>query len=58
MSTQNIKINKDQEVPPQTPGSFYHEDTLQRRTFRRPGHHLPAGEVTGSRSLLSSWWWR
>lgn len=33
MSTQRTNIDKDQEAPPQTPGSFYREDNLQRENL-------------------------
>lgn len=40
MSTQQTDIDKDQQAPPQTPGSFFREETLQREHLP-PAIHLP-----------------
>ena len=38
MSTHQPDIDKDQAAPPQTPGSFYHEDTIQREYLPPPAN--------------------
>jgi hypothetical protein len=38
MSTRHSDIDRDQEAPPRTPGSFYAEETLQREKMSPPGN--------------------
>src|SRR5215467_10831670 len=50
MSTHNTHIDKDQEAPPQTPGSFYRQDTLQRENLPPAANFPPPRRPSPSRS--------
>jgi hypothetical protein len=50
MSTHNTQIDRDQEAPPQTPGSFYGEDTLQRVQPPPTGNFPPPRRPSPRRS--------
>jgi hypothetical protein len=49
MSTQHTDIDKVQEAPPQTPGSFFREETLQRENLPPATHVPPPRRPTPSR---------
>jgi hypothetical protein len=53
MNTQLTNIDKVQETPPQTPGSFFHEETLQRENLPPATNFPPPRRPTPSRS--NSW---